>query len=77
MLKPDQRDVFLQRDRHDVLDALPDAGVDHLETRVAQRAGDDLGAAVMAVETGLGDDGALAGCAIRTPPAAGTRPTPL
>ena len=54
--KPHQRNVFLQRDRHDVLDALPDAGVDHLETRVAQRAGDDLRAAVMAVETGFGDE---------------------
>ena len=58
--KPHQRNVFLQRDRHDVLDALADAGVDHLETGVAQRAGDDLGAAVMAVETGFGDkDSAL------------------
>ena len=56
MLKPDERDVLLQRDRHDVLDALADAGVDDLEPGVAQRAGDDLGAAVMAVEAGLGDE---------------------
>ena len=52
---PTTRNIFLQRDRHDVLDALPDTGVDHLETGVAQRARDDLGAAVMAVEAGLGD----------------------
>ncbi len=56
MLKSDQRHVFLQRDRHDVLDALTDTGVDHLETGVAQRARDDLGAAVVAVQTGLGDE---------------------
>ena len=73
--KPDQRDVLLQRDRHDVLDALPDAGVDDLEPGVAQRAGDDLGAAVMAVQAGLGATSTRV--AIRTPPAAGTRPTPL
>ena len=54
--KPHQRNVFLQRDRHDVLDALADAGVDHLETRVAQRAGDDLGATIMPVEAGFGDE---------------------
>src|ERR1700738_499192 len=83
--KPHQRNVFLQRNRHDVLDALPDSGVDHLETRIAQRAGDDLGAAVMAVETGLRDENTnghqcprfFAQALIRTPPAAGTRPTPL
>ena len=56
--KPHHRNIFLQRDRHDVLDALPDAGVDHLESRVAQGAGDDLGAAVMPVETGLGHQNA-------------------
>ena len=54
--KPHQRNVFLHRDRHDVLDALPDAGVDHLEAGVAQRARDDLGAAVVAVEPGFGDE---------------------
>ncbi len=54
--KANQRNVFLQRNRHDVLDALPDSGVDHLETRIAQRAGDDLGAAIMAVQTGLRDE---------------------
>ena len=40
-------------------------GVDDLHAGVAQRAGDDLGAAVVAVEAGLGDDDAdlaLAGC---------------
>ena len=56
MLNPDQRNVFLQRDRHDVLDALTDTGVDHLETGVAQRARDDLGTSVVAVQTGFGDE---------------------
>ncbi len=54
--QPDQCDVLLQRDRHDVLDALADPGVDDLEPGVTQRAGDDLGAAVMAVKTGLRDE---------------------
>ena len=75
--------VFLQCDGRDVLDAPADAGVDDLETGVAQRARDDLGAAVVAVEARFGDQDAgglrLGGSrsAIRTPPAAGTRPTPL
>ena len=51
----DDGHVFLDRDRRDVLDALPDAGVDDLESGVAQCARDDLGAAVVPVETGLGD----------------------
>ena len=48
------RHVLLHRDRGDVFDALPDARVDHLETGVAQGAGDDLRPAVVAVEAGLG-----------------------
>jgi hypothetical protein len=34
---------------------LPEAGVDHLEAGVAESAGDYLSAAIMPVETGLGD----------------------
>ncbi len=52
------RHVFLHGDRGDVLDALPDAGVDDLEAGVAQGAGDDLRAAVMPVQAGLGDQNA-------------------
>jgi hypothetical protein len=45
--------VLLQCDRDDVLDALADTGVDDLEAGVAQRPGDDLGASIMAVQTGF------------------------
>ena len=48
--------VFLQRRRDDLLGRLAQAGVDDLHAGVAQRAGDHLGAAVVAVEAGLGDD---------------------
>ena len=40
----------------DLLRRLAQAGVDHLHAGVAQRAGDDLGAAVVAVEPRLGND---------------------
>ncbi len=42
----------------DHLGRLVQAGVDHLEAGVAQRARDDLGAAVVPVEPGLGDEDA-------------------
>ncbi len=75
--KSHQGNVFLQRDGHDVLDALPDTGVDDLEARVAQRARDDLGAAVVAVQAGFARTSDDSGADhLRTPPAAGTRPTP-
>ena len=47
--------VLLGGGRDDLLRALPQAGVDDLHARVAQRAGDHLGAAVVAVESRLGD----------------------
>jgi hypothetical protein len=50
----DECDVLLQRDRDNVLDALPDTGIDDLEPSVAQRPGDDLRAAVMSVKARLG-----------------------
>src|SRR5262249_50891550 len=50
----DERDILLQGDRHDVLDALPNPGVDDLESGVAKRARHDLGAAIVPVEAGLG-----------------------
>ena len=39
-----------------MLGRLAQAGVDHLHARVAQRARDDLSAAVVAIEARLGDD---------------------
>jgi hypothetical protein len=63
----DDLDVLLNRDGGDRLGPLPDPEVDHLEARVAQRAGDELRAAVVPVEAGLGDEHAhrhqkTAGC---------------
>ena len=48
--QPDGIGVLLQRRRHDLLRRLTQAGVDHFHARVAQRARDHLGAAVVAVE---------------------------
>ena len=48
--------VLLERGRGDHLRRLAQAGVDDFHAGVAQGAGDDLGAAVVAVETRLGDD---------------------
>ena len=61
--RPDGVGVLLDRRLDDLLRRLVQPGVDHLHARVAQGAGDDLGAAVMTVEPGLGHDdtkGALA-----------------
>ena len=49
----DDGHVFLDGDRCDVFDALPDAGVDHLKAGVAQGAGDDFGAAIVSIQPGL------------------------
>ena len=48
--------VFLHRRGGDHLRRLVQAGVDHLHAGVAQRGGHDLGAAVVSVEPGLGDE---------------------
>ena len=53
---PDGVGVLLDHRGDDLLGRLVEAGVDHLHARVAQRPGDDLGAAVVAIEAGLGDD---------------------
>ena len=50
--------VLLDRGLDDLLGRLMEARVDHLHAGVTQGAGDDLGAAVVSVETGLGDDDA-------------------
>ena len=47
--------ILLQRGRGDLLGRLPQAGIDHLHAGIPQRAGDDLGAAVVAVEARFGD----------------------
>ena len=52
--EPDQVGVLLDRGLDDLLGRLVQAGVDHLVAGVAQRPGDDLGAAVVAVQAGLG-----------------------
>ena len=54
--QPDRVDIFLQGRLGDLLGCLMKTGVDHLETVIAKRPGDRLGAAVVPVEPGLGDD---------------------
>jgi hypothetical protein len=54
--KPDNVDVFLYSGRGDHFGSLTEAGVNDFHARVAEGSGDDLGAAVVAVETGLGDE---------------------
>ena len=51
----DQVGVLLDRGLHDLLGRLVEAGVDDLVPGVAERAGHDLGAAVVTVEAGLAD----------------------
>ena len=52
----DDVDVFLDRGGRDHLGRLVQAGIDDFHARIAQRRGDDLGAAIVAVEAGLGDE---------------------
>ena len=56
--EPDDVGVLLDRRLDDLLGRLVQAGVDDLHAGVAQRPRDDLGAAVVAVEPGLGHDDA-------------------
>ena len=49
--EPDAVHVLLDRGRDDLLRSLVQTGVNHFETGIAKGAGDDLGAAVMAVQT--------------------------
>ena len=56
--RPTASRVLLDHGLDDLLGRLVQAGVDHLHAGVAQRAGDDLGAAVVPVEAGLGHDDA-------------------
>ena len=57
--EPDRVGVLLDRGLGDLLGGLVQAGVDDLEPGVAQRPRDDLGAPVVPVEPGLGDDHTL------------------
>ena len=52
--------VFLHDGADHLLGCLMQTCVDHLEPGVSQRPGDDLGPSVVAVETGLGHDDAVA-----------------
>src|SRR5262249_398723 len=54
--EPDGVGVLLDGGGDDLLGRLMQAGVDHLEPRIPKSARDDLGAAVVAVEPGLGHD---------------------
>jgi hypothetical protein len=54
--QPDDVGVFLERGGRDHFRRLAEAGVDDLHPGVAQRARDDLGAAVVPVETRLRND---------------------
>ena len=54
--EPDRVDVFLDGGRDDLLRCLVQPGVDDLHAGVAQRAGHDLGPAVVTVEPDLRDD---------------------
>src|SRR3954468_18290271 len=54
--QPHDLDVLLDGDVGDGVRALPQPEIDNLEPGVAQSAGDELGAAVVTVETGLGDE---------------------
>ncbi len=54
--QPDGVGVLLDHRLGHLLRRLVEAGVDDLEAGVPQGPGDDLGAAVVPVEPGLGDD---------------------
>jgi len=51
----DDVDIFLDGGGGDHLRGLAEAGVDHFHAGVAEGAGDDFGAAVVAVQSGLGN----------------------
>ena len=49
-------DVFLHCRGNDLLRSLPQSRVDHFHSGIAERPGDDLRAAIVAVEAGLRDE---------------------
>ena len=56
--QPDRVGVLLERGGDDLLGRLAQAHVDDLHPGIAQRPRDHLGAPIMPVEAGLGDDDA-------------------
>jgi hypothetical protein len=48
--------ILLQGGAGNHLGRLPQAGVNHFHTCIAQRARDDLGAAIVPIQSRLGDD---------------------
>src|SRR5947199_185907 len=54
--KTDHVHVFLHGGRGDHLRGLMQPGIDDLHARIAERRGDDLGATIVAVEAGLGNE---------------------
>ena len=58
--QPDRVDILLQRRFGDHLRRLMQAGVDDFDARVAQGTRNDLGAAIVPVQPGLGDEYATA-----------------
>src|SRR5437870_5395160 len=56
--EPNRIDVLLDRGLDDILRGLPQARVDDLHPRVAQRPGYDLRPAIVTVQSGLGDEDA-------------------
>src|SRR5439155_21440008 len=54
----DRIDVFLDRGLDDILRGLPQARIDDLHPRVAQRPGDDLRPAIVTVQSGFGNEDA-------------------
>ena len=53
--QPDDVHVFLQCGSDDLFGSLTQAGIDDLETGIAKSAGNDFRAAIVSVETGLGN----------------------
>ena len=54
--QPDGVGVLLDHGAHHLIRGLVQSGIDHLEARIPERSGDDLCAAVVPVQAGLGHD---------------------
>jgi hypothetical protein len=56
--QPHDIDILLDGCRGDLRRLLPQTCIDNLDTRIAQGEGENLGAAVVAIQTGLGNQNA-------------------